>query len=336
MGTTQRTQCSWLTLFLFALFLLLAIPSITERSGAGHPVRGEARRIPSEIEILRAFEKAAEGSHFFKAVSSAFTLVVFLGILIDIRFVWRRILRGTPWSLVESAVGWGRADVAKVIVVFFMAFFSLAAFYPLCGYCHGGASDISFTVTVQFLAELAALCVLFQCVSSRWRSALGQLGLAPGNVLSHVATGVRGYVGFLPLLLLLTWFTEAAARRVGVRLEPQEQIGFFFADLSSPSLVFLVVFVAVVGPVFEEVFFRGFAYQALRRRWGRWPSIVFTALLFSTLHASLSVFLPIVGLGVLLACVFESSGSLVPSIVIHICQNSVAVAGALVVRALSL
>jgi hypothetical protein len=335
-GTTQRPQCSWFTLFLFAIFLLLAIPSIPERSGMRHPVGGEARRIPSEVEILRAFEKAAEGSPFFKAVSSAFALVVSLGILIDIRFVWRRIRKGAPWSLFGSAVGWGFADVAKVIVVFFMAFFSLGALYPLCGYCHGGASDISFTVMVQFLAEFAALCVLFQCVSARWRGALGRLGLASGNVLSHVGAGVMGYVGFLPVLLLLTSFTEEAARRVGIRLEPQEQIGFFFADLSFPSLVFLVVFVAVVGPVFEEIFFRGFAYQAFRRRWSRWPSILVTALLFSALHASLAAFLPIMGLGVLLACVFESSGSLVPSIVIHVCQNSIAVVGALLVRSLSL
>jgi membrane protease YdiL (CAAX protease family) len=188
---------------------------------------------------------------------------------------------------------------------------------------------------VQFLAELAAICLLLQCVSSRWRNAFGRLGLSRGNVISHIATGVTAYVGFLPILLLLTWLTEEAARRTGIGLEPQEQIGFFFADLSSPSLVFLVIFVAIVGPVFEEIFFRGFAYQALRRRWRRWPSVLATALLFSLLHASFSAFLPILGLGILLACVFESSGSLIPSIVIHVCQNSVAVAGALLVRSLS-
>jgi len=334
--TTGRRQCSWFTLLLFAMFLLLAIPSIPGRSGARQPAVAGARHIPSEVELLRAFEKAAERSPFFKAVSSAFTLIVSLGVLIDLHFVWRWIRGGSPWSLARSTAGWELADVAKAIVVFLMAFFSLDALYPMCGYCHGGASDISFAVIMQFLAELAALCFLIQCVSSRWRNALGQLGLAPGNVLSHVATGVKAYVGFLPLLLLLTWFTEEAARRAGIRLEPQEQIGFFFADLSLPSLVFLVIFVAVVGPVFEEIFFRGFAYQALRRRWSRWPSILLTALLFSALHASFSVFLPIVGLGVLLACVFESSGSLVPSIVIHVCQNSVAVVGALLVRSLSL
>ncbi len=332
MEITGRSSCSWFTLLLFAIFLLLAISLIPGRSGVKQPAMAGGRPIPSEAELLRAFEKAAESSPFLKAVFSAFTLIVSLGILIDLHFVWGWMRGRSPWSLASSTAGWGLADVAKVIVVFLMVFLSLDALYPACSYWQAGPSDISFVVIVQFLAELAALCFLFRCVSSRWRNAIGQLGLAPGNVLSHVATGVRAYVGFLPLMLLLTWFTEMAASRAGIRLEPQEQIGFFFADLSLPSLIFLVSFVAVAGPVFEEIFFRGFAYQALRRRWSRWPSILLSALLFSALHASISVFLPIVGLGVLLACVFESSGSLVPSIVIHVCQNSVAVAGALLIR----
>lgn len=335
METTTRTPCSWFTLFLFVLFLMLVIASIPQGEGPRHPAGGEAQHVPSEVEILRAFEKAAAASPFFSVISSAFFLVVLIGMAIDLRFVWRWLKRGSPWLGSEVAVGWALGDVAKVIVVFLMVFFSLESLYPHVSHCFEALSDISFVVTVQFLAELAAVCFLLKCVSPRWRSALGELGLG-GNVLGHTATGLTAYVGFLPILLLLTWLTEETSRRAGIGLEPQEQIGFFFADLSSPSLMFLVIFVAIVGPVFEEIFFRGFAYQALRRRWGRWPSVLATAILFSLLHASLSAFLPILGLGVLLACVFEASGSLVPSIVIHVCQNSVAVAGALLVRSLSL
>jgi membrane protease YdiL (CAAX protease family) len=364
-------------LFLFALFLALAIASIPEGERPRHPAAGESQRVPSQAEILRAFEEEAASSTFLGVVSAAFTLVVSIGIAIDLRFVWRLLKRrgGRPRSW--PAASWELGDVAKAIIVFLMAFFSLDSLYPIFSHCLGELSDVSFVVIVQFLAELAALCFLIQCVSPRWRIALGELGLGAcpsngsrrvsiagrpdarrvdegdavriveddatqamagrrrGNILSHIATGVTAYVGFLPVLLLLTWLTEEAARLTGIGLEPQEQIGFFFADLSYPALIFLVIFVAIVGPVFEEIFFRGFAYQALRRRWGRWPSVLATALLFSLLHASFSVFLPILGLGVLLACVFEASGSLVPSIVVHICQNSVAVAGALLVRSLS-
>jgi membrane protease YdiL (CAAX protease family) len=41
----------------------------------------------------------------------------------------------------------------------------------------------------------------------------------------------------------------------------------------------------------EEILFRGFAYQAVRGRLGRWPSILLTSLLFSALHANAAVFL---------------------------------------------
>lgn len=336
MATTTRTPCSWLTLLLFGLFLMSVIASIPEVEGPGLPAARDAQHVPSQVDILRAFEEEAAASPLLGVISSAFTLIVALGAAIDLRFVWRRIKMGPmqqPGG--RSAAGWELGDVAKAIVVFLMVFFSLESLYPYLNRCLGGPSDVSLVVIVQFTAELAAICFLLRCVSPQWRSSLGELGLGGGSVLRHIATGVTAYVGFLPILLLLTWVTEEAARRAGIGLEPQEQIGFFFADLSPPALTFLAVFVAVAGPVFEEIFFRGFAYRALRRKWRRWPSVLITALLFSLLHASVSAFLPILGLGVLLACLFEASGSLVPSIVVHVCQNGVAVAGALLVRSLS-
>lgn len=335
METTTRTPCSWSTLLLLALFLMLVTAYVPDGKGPGHPAASEAQRVPSHVEILRAFEKASASSPFFSAASSAFAIAVALGMAIDLRFVWRRIKRGAPRPRSWPAAGWDLGGVAKAIAVFIMAFFSLESLHPLFSRRLGEPSEVSSAVLVQFFAELAAVCFLLRSISPRWRSALGDLGLARRGVLGHVATGVTAYVGFLPILLLLTWLTEEAARRAGIGLEPQEQIGFFFADLSSPSLAFLAIFVAVIGPVFEEIFFRGFAYRALRSRWGRWPSVLATAVLFSLLHASLSAFIPILGLGVLLACAFESSGSLIPSIVIHVCQNSAAVAGALLVRSLS-
>ena len=80
--------------------------------------------------------------------------------------------------------------------------------------------------------------------------------------------------------------------------------------------------IAVFGPVIEEVFFRGFLYTALRKRMNILYSILISSCFFSLLHTNPLGFVPILALGMLLAYVREKTGSLVPSIGIHIMHNT--------------
>ena len=50
------------------------------------------------------------------------------------------------------------------------------------------------------------------------------------------------------------------------------------------SLITLMVFAILIGPVFEETIFRGFLFPLLERSLGVWPGIVVTAIPFALLH----------------------------------------------------
>lgn len=299
---------------------------------AAPPAEGcREKAAASEIEILRALEKAFESSPLVRVAIYFFVSLFFVGLFIDVCFLWRLVRRRASRPAFRPAIGWGIWDVARAVIVFLMAVVVFRLAGPAVRYL-SGASDVSLTVVFQFLAELVTLCFLFRLLPGGWSRALTELKITRDGLPGRIFTGVKGYVGFLPVLFLLNRLTVLVADRVGITLESQEQIGFFFAEISFPAFLFLVLFVAVLGPIIEEVFFRGFSYQALRRKLGRWPSILLTSLLFAALHGNFTVFLPIMGLGVLLAYVFETSGSLVPCFTIHICQNGLAVAGALLVK----
>lgn len=93
--------------------------------------------------------------------------------------------------------------------------------------------------------------------------------------------------------------------------------------LSPRDLGLLLILVAVIAPIAEEIFFRGMLYPVLRRRWSAPIAIVVNGFLFALIH-----FIPILipGLflvGIVLAWVRERSGSLLPCILVHALQNTV-------------
>lgn len=85
--------------------------------------------------------------------------------------------------------------------------------------------------------------------------------------------------------------------------------------------------VAVVAPIGEEIFFRGFIYPALRKRWGAGLAMVLSACIFTLFHLHWWLFVPVFSIGVALAYLYERYGSLTPSILLHSFNNLLSIVG---------
>jgi sodium transport system permease protein len=82
---------------------------------------------------------------------------------------------------------------------------------------------------------------------------------------------------------------------------------------------------AVSPAVCEEVLFRGPVLLGLRSRMGPAAAIVLTALLFGLFHLDLYRLVPATVLGTLLGYLANQSGSILPSMLAHFCNNAVLV-----------
>jgi ABC-2 type transport system permease protein/sodium transport system permease protein len=109
--------------------------------------------------------------------------------------------------------------------------------------------------------------------------------------------------------------------------EKMQQIRELLDQWRKDSPVWILVSIAVVAPVFEEFFFRGFLLAAIRRRAGAWTTILATAGLFGLFHVvdasgfSVARLLPSFLLGVVLGWLCWRSGSVVPGMVLHVFHN---------------
>ena len=89
-------------------------------------------------------------------------------------------------------------------------------------------------------------------------------------------------------------------------------------------LTFIVV--VLVGPFVEEVFFRGFVFAGLLRRFGLPAAVVVSSLVFALAHANVAVAGPAFLSGSAFALVYWRTGSLWPLILAHTAQNAIAFA----------
>jgi uncharacterized protein len=162
-------------------------------------------------------------------------------------------------------------------------------------------------------------------VASNWKfrplwPALQRLGLrrfAPIGLLIAAAA-------------LFTYYIAAGLFAQYVLKPDQQDIG---GDLGvgNPSLwiaVTAVIEIAVLAPVAEELFFRGFFFAGLRSRWSFFPAALVTGLIFGLVHAPTgpTAAIPLAGLGFALCFIYEQTGSLWPCIIAHMFNNSLALA----------
>ena len=91
------------------------------------------------------------------------------------------------------------------------------------------------------------------------------------------------------------------------------------------ELFFAFIFITLIGPFCEEVFYRGFLYNGIKKYLGiRW-AIVLSALLFGLMHLEWIGMIPLVFMGIIFSYLYERSGSLWTSIIAHILINTIAV-----------
>jgi membrane protease YdiL (CAAX protease family) len=92
------------------------------------------------------------------------------------------------------------------------------------------------------------------------------------------------------------------------------------------GIILLVLIVGIAAPVIEEIFYRGLVFRSLENRFGVWPGIVGSAVIFGASHFQGLQLPALTALGVVLAYLTYRTGRLGPAIVAHMAFNLVTVA----------
>ena len=216
-----------------------------------------------------------------------------------------------------------RTSLAMLVVALVTAnLISLPALLPLGSGLAGSGSRALGPLRLAFLiavSEIPIVAIVWLRLvlpgAMSWRA----LGLRPRPFGEHARHGLIGGV----TLFLTAGFVGALLTRVGVR---QNQFDRFSGIEGAPAGLFVAAALAgcVLAPFAEELFFRGYIFQTFSGRYGRVWAYVFSAGLFAAVHANVAAAVPIFVLGLMLAYIFERSGSIVPGAIAHGLNNAIA------------
>jgi membrane protease YdiL (CAAX protease family) len=218
---------------------------------------------------------------------------------------------------------WTPGDLSKaVILVVLVVIGGIGTLFLLSPFVEAGTRPAALlglllTAAVQGGMLLALWLFAFRGHGFAW-SRLGFRSAPLGTVLSSAA---------ITLLIALVGLAFYGAVIQALDLQ----------DLTPPSIpasfaqdpvVFAVLatIAVVIAPIVEEAFFRGFAFKALRPRWGGWPAAIISSLLFGVAHlstSSIGLLIPTAFLGLLLVYLYVRTGSLWGSVAVHSGFNAV-------------
>lgn len=127
----------------------------------------------------------------------------------------------------------------------------------------------------------------------------------------------------LPMMPLVSGLTVLFQKLTGRPMRSPQIEMLAPAGFTWHGAIGLLLLAGILIPIMEEVLFRGLLFRWFRKRWSAWPSILVSALIFGVAHMIPDTIPGTALIGVLLAWLYERTGSLWVPVVTHVTYNSI-------------
>jgi uncharacterized protein len=228
------------------------------------------------------------------------------------------------------------------ILIAFVAFQVIAAIVVIVGLLATPGVDLSVIATPEGLVDhfdilflgnslgqilafgVLTLPVIYFVKRRSWSELLPMK--ADASVWKYTAFASLIIIVGAPTVWLMSWFNSLIPLPSFLLDLERQQTDMIEGFLKSDFNVALAIFhVAMVPAVCEEILYRGFALNLLRRTKAAWMAILITGIIFGFYHLRLSQVIPLATIGILLGWITVKSGSLIPAMVAHFVNNAFSV-----------
>lgn len=184
-----------------------------------------------------------------------------------------------------------------------------------------------FTIVI-FVSELGLLVPVWLLGIRKYRVPWACAGFRRFSLRRGLGLGCLFLFGSLLFNYVYAFLLD---RFTGQSVQP-EMLSQFGGGLR--GLLLALVAGAIIAPLAEESFFRGFIYAGLRRYTGHADAVLISAAIFAVVHILPTSYPPIFVLGVLFAVLYEQTGSIWPAVILHGIINALGFIGTYLVTSM--
>ena len=258
--------------------------------------------------------------------------------------LWALAVLGTaataaPLYLLARPTGrsaWGLSEIVALPIFFAVSLIPITLIVARLFLRREFLSSIGMIVGLTVLQNAIFVAASLYVVIVKYHLRPASIGLGGGPwrwrlLVAAAASGlalVGNFVGQnLTIIAAGLFIGQKAATELVTRQEIHSPVFRLLQEFHRPGEVaMLAVLVGLIVPIGEEIFFRGLTYGALRRMLNRHAAVLISAAFFAAAHLEPVEFLPILILGVILAYLYDYTGSLVPGMIAHSVNNLAALA----------
>lgn len=295
----------------------------------GVKAKVEAKKIDEDLFVKKEeMEKILNANKDLAVICNLSSLLIFLvlilGIAVDAALL-SIVKSGRPLDIRTysfGAIRWNTWDVMKVVILFLFFGYMLIItesflkrLIPLLK-----NDNLRMIINSSILDVLTIVLILYFTLG-QYGEKLAALGISLKNFVKNVFYGIVGYVAAVPILVAILIATAIFINMIKYVPEKQLVVELFLKEKDAGFLIYTSLFAAIGGPIIEELFFRGFMYNAFKKHVNKVFAMFVTAALFAALHTHPVGFLPIMVLGIILAYLYEKTGTLVSSMTVHMIHN---------------
>ncbi|UCC94968.1 MAG: CPBP family intramembrane metalloprotease [Candidatus Omnitrophota bacterium] len=292
----------WLSLFclaiLVAIHVFLAVPQAPLRKAIDFEVKG-IKIPPSPYGEILIFLLLVYGALFLVGLGNIIVFAI-------------RKMRKKPLMDFLSAPRAFPLSGEQVSQLFFLIAFFI--FTLTIGELHIIASGsrtnpLAFSLFMNLFLQLGVIMLILKFFSARF--------LDFTTKKSHFYPLFQLYTVTLPFTLGALILNRFILEAVGISptLSPAMELIFLLQD--KRMLVVLFLEIVFIGPLAEEIFFRGFIYTLARKRFSFVIASLLVSLLFAFLHRAPLNILPLFVISLSLCYLYEKTQSILAPIIFH-------------------
>lgn len=224
---------------------------------------------------------------------------------------------GSVFKAILKAVAYFAFFEALQVVVtyafFFIKWISMGFAFELSVIQKVSESVMAQTSLITLVSGVLTVVCLFLFTTVRRKSFFKTVGVRSFPCLT------------IPLLFLfgiaLNFFISIAMSFIPFSEKLLQEYNELYSFIGESNMIIEMISVVIVAPIAEEIIFRGFMYNALKRVSPVWFSALAISIMFGIAHGNLISFVYTTLMGLVLIFANEKTGSLISSVLIHIGFN---------------